>query len=159
MGAQATSGEAIKNATYHVEIEMPGGGRQAVSPVRGPDQTSASFRDTQKAGDYTIHLTAEDNGRQVGSTRARFLVFEQDLELDNATADATVPESLASMTGGKTLTPEELPGLVRKLSQDTAALEVEIEAKLTPWDTWPFFLVMIGLMGAEWWLRKKWGLV
>ena len=159
MGAQATSGEAIKNATYHVEIEMPGGGRQAVSPVRGPDQTSASFRDTQKAGDYTIHLTAEDNGRQVGSTRARFLVFEQDLELDNATADATVPESLASMTGGKTLTPEELPGLVRKLSQDTAALEVEIEAKLTPWDTWPFFLVMIGLMVAEWWLRKKWGLV
>jgi len=159
MGALAASGDAIKNAAYHAEIEMPGGGRRAVTPVRGPEQTSATFRDTQKPGDYTIHLAAEENGRQIGSTRARFLVFEQDLELDNATADATVPESLASMTGGKTLAPEELPALVHKLAQDTAALDIEIEAKVTPWDTWPFFLVMIGLMGVEWWLRKKWGLV
>ena len=47
------------------------------------------------------------------SARARFLVFRQDLELDNASADAATLESLAAMTGGQSLAPEQLPDLVR----------------------------------------------
>ena len=160
MGAQSPGGEAIKDAAYQVEVESPGGARQSVSAVHGTEQVSASFRDTQTPGDYIIHVTASQAGKEIGVARARFLVFEQDLELDNASADTTVLESLTAMTGGKALAPEELPALLRKLAEDTASLEVEVEAKESPWDTWPFFLVLIALMGARNGIcGKKWGLV
>ena len=140
-----------------MEIESPGGARQSVSPVHGIEQISGTFRDTQTPGDYIIHVTASQAGKEIGVARARFLVFEQDLELDNASADATVLESLTAMTGGKTLASEELPTLLRKLAEDTASLEVEIEAKESPWDTWPFFLVLIALMGRGMVLAKEMG--
>ena len=63
------------------------------------------------------------------------------------------------MTGGKALVPEELPGLLRKLAEDTQTLGVQSEAKRTFWDTWPFFLALVSLLTTEWYLRKRWGLV
>jgi hypothetical protein len=39
------------------------------------------------------------------------------------------------------------------------ATEIETETKVTPWDTWPFMFLLVGLMTGEWALRKKWGLV
>ena len=127
--------------------------------VRSAETVTGSFRDTQQWGDYAIRVTASQDGREIGSTKARFLVIEQDLELDSPMADATLMENLATMTGGKALVPEELPALLRQLAEDTQALEVRTEAKKTFWDTWPFFLVLVGLLSVEWYLRKRWGLV
>ncbi len=33
------------------------------------------------------------------------------------------------------------------------------ETKQALWDTWTFFALLVGLLGAEWYLRKRWGLV
>ena len=68
-------------------------------------------------------------------------------------------ENLATMTGGRALVPEELPALLQQLAEDTQSLEVQTEAKKTPWDTWPFFLTLVALLSTEWFLRKRWGLV
>jgi hypothetical protein len=38
-------------------------------------------------------------------------------------------------------------------------MEVEAQEKITLWDTWPFFILFVGLISVEWYLRKKWGLV
>jgi hypothetical protein len=38
-------------------------------------------------------------------------------------------------------------------------MTIETQIKLTPWDTWPFFVLFVGLISVEWYLRKKWGLV
>ena len=95
----------------------------------------------------------------MGSTRARFLVFQQDLELDNAAADAATLESLAAMTHGESLAPEQLPELIRRLIADTQYLDVEQETKETFWDTWSFFLTLVCLLGLEWYLAETLGLV
>jgi N6-adenosine-specific RNA methylase IME4 len=87
------------------------------------------------------------------------VVYEQDLELDNASADATMLDSLAAMTGGQSLAPEELPALLERLAKETESLEVQTETKKTLWDTWPFMLAFVGLLAVEWYLRKRWGLV
>jgi hypothetical protein len=119
-----------------------------------------SFLDAQAAGDYAIEVTATDKGAPLGTTRGRFLVFEQDLELDNAAADAPSLESLAAMTDAQSLAPEQLPELIRRLAGQTAELEIEGEPeKISYWDTWPFFLLLVGLLGVDWYLRKRWGLV
>jgi organic radical activating enzyme len=79
--------------------------------------------------------------------------------LDNASADATAMESLAAMTGGQALAPEQLPELIERLARQTQHLEVQQETKKTFWDQWPFFLTLVGLLAMEWYLRKRWGLV
>ncbi len=70
---------------------------------------SGVFSETQASGDYTIEVTASGGGAGQGSTKSRFLVFEQDLELDNAAADPSLLSSLARMTaqaGGQLLAPK-----------------------------------------------------
>jgi len=157
---------------------LPDGARRPLSLVRQENQMTGSFRDTQIPGDYAIEVTATKKGSGVFSTeekpgqsapnektpdpfllRARFLVSQQDLELDNASADAATMESLAAMTGGQSLAPEQLSDLIKILSEKTAALEIQQETKKTFWDTWPFFLMIVLLLSFDWYLRKRWGLV
>ncbi len=159
VGAQSAAGEPVAEAQYEASIVLPDGSRRPLTLARQGDQMAGWFRDTQAAGDYAIEVTASDQGEVLGSARARFLVFSQDLELDNASADAAALESLAAMTGGESLAPEQLPALVRRLAEQTEHLEIQQQTKLAFWDTWPFFLLIVGLFGVEWYLRKRWGLV
>jgi hypothetical protein len=158
IGARSSTGELVDNVHFDVKVAGPGGRAQPLHTVPAGDHETATFGETRQPGDYTIEVAATKDGRALGSAKARFLVFEQDLELDNAVADAGVMESLAAISGGRSLAPEELPGLLRELGQETTTLEAT-EAKVTFWDTWPLFLVLVGLLAAEWYLRKRWGLV
>ena len=74
-------------------------------------------------------------------------------------AHPTSLESLAAMTGGQSLGPEQLPELVKRLTQETQHLEVQQETKKTFWDTWTFSLTLVALLAMEWYLRKRWGIV
>jgi hypothetical protein len=159
VGANSPSGEPIADAAYKAEIVLPDGTRRPLPLVRQDEQMAGSLRDTQIPGDYAIEVTATQKDQPLGSTRARFLVFQQDLELDNASADAATLESLAAMTGGQSLAPERLPELIQRLADETQHLEVQQETKKTLWDKWSFFLTLVGLLGLEWYLRKRWGLV
>lgn len=159
VGANSPSGEPLADAQYKAEVVLPDGGRRPLALARQGEQMVGSFRDTQTAGDYAIEVSATQKDQPLGSARARFLVFEQDLELDNAAADAPTMESLAAMTGGQALAPEELPGLIKRLAEDTQHLDVQQETKSTFWDTWTFFLTVVCVLGLEWYLRKRWGLV
>ena len=157
--ARTPTGSPVAEADYEATVVLPDGTEQALDLVHGDEHVTGSFRTTQTAGDYTIRVAAAKGGKLLGSARARFLVFEQDLELDNAAADATVLESLAAMSGGRPLVAEELSDLIQRMTEDTEGLEVRSETKKTLWDTWGFLLLVVGLLGTEWYLRKRWGLV
>jgi hypothetical protein len=162
-GARSPQGEDVTDAKFTAEVLLPDGKKEPLNLVHEADHMAGSFDHTQLPGDYAIAVTAVDSkGAEIGSTRSRFLVFEQDLELDNAAADPTLLASLSAMTkpvGGKSLAPEELPKLLADLAEQPLEMEVEAQEKITLWDTWPFFLLFVGLISAEWYLRKKWGLV
>ena len=159
VGAQTPAGEPVKGATFTAEIQRSDGSKRAVPLVQGDGQAAGSYRDAQKAGDYMIRVTARQGEKPLGTAHARFSVIEQDLELDNAAADATLVSSLAAMTKGESVLPEELPDLIRRLAKNTQELEVQSEDQSHPCHTWPFFLLLTGLLAAEWYLRKRWGLV
>lgn len=162
-GARTPEGEPQPDARFEAQVTLPDGSSQKVNLVRQGDHVSGSFDATQTAGDYQITVTARDPaGGVLGDAKSRFLVFEQDLELDNAVADPTLLASLSAMTrqaGGNSLAPEELPQLLERIHKQPLEMIVETQTKLTPWDTWPFFLLFLGLISGEWYLRKKWGLV
>ena len=87
VGANSPSGEPLGDAAFKAEIVLPNGARRPLPLVRQDEQMAGSFRETQTAGDYTIEVSATQKDQPLGTARARFLVFRQDLELDNAAAD------------------------------------------------------------------------
>jgi hypothetical protein len=166
VGARDASGEPITDAEFTVKIVLPNGTSRPVSLVEQDRQMSGSFpekqaagNETQAAGDYVIEVQATQKNAELGSTQARFLVFQQDLELDNASADGDTMKSLAAMTGGESLAPEDLGNEIKRFAEQTAGLEIRQETKKTFWDTWIFFLTLVSLLSLEWYLRKSWGLV
>ncbi len=164
-GARTATAEPIENAVLAAEIIMPDGSTKPIRLVRQEDHFSGTFRGTEAPGDYAVRVTAEqsvnENGsdESLGSAKTRFLVFEEDLELDNATADISAMDGLAAMTDGQAVAPEQLDELLDKLAANTESLENRTETKRTYWDTWGFFLLLVCLLTVEWFLRKRWGLV
>ncbi|MEX2186995.1 MAG: glutamine amidotransferase, partial [Pirellulales bacterium] len=162
LGAENSRGEPVLAARPTVTLETPDGRTVDVRPTKSGDHWSAIFRETDKPGDYRIRVTANDGAQQLGTAEARFLVPDQDVELDRPAAEPSLMAQLAEMTaaaGGKALAPEELPTLLATLAAEPPKLLEEVVAKVTYWDTWPFFLAFVTLLGTEWYLRKRWGLV
>jgi hypothetical protein len=162
LGADSPQGEPIAAAEFDVAVESPDGKAEQVRPAKTADGWSATFRGTTKPGDYRIVVRAKDGAAELGKAEARFLVPMQDVELDRPAAEPTLMAQLAELTkpaGGAALAAEELPDLLKRLAAKPPELKEEVIAKVTYWDTWPFFLIFVGLLGGEWYLRKRWGLV
>ncbi len=172
LGAENSHGAPIEEAQFEVAVRSPSGRTETVRAIQSDGGWAAVFRETATPGDYRILVTAREPSPQpspegrgsavIGSAEARFLVPDQDLELDRPAAEPSLMAQLAEMTkaaGGAALAAEELPELLNRLAQRPPELKEEVIAKITYWDTWPFFLLFVGLLGVEWFLRKRWGLV
>lgn len=162
VGATTPTGDPVDQATFKATIVAPDGSRRPATLESRGDETGATFSATELAGDYTIEVEAAGPGGALGEAKARFLVFDQDLELDNAAADPTLVASLAKITesaGGRSAPPESLPEVLEELRKKRADFDVQVQERVTLWDTWPFFLALVALMCCEWWLRRRWGLV
>jgi uncharacterized membrane protein len=158
-GARSPQGEPLEDAQLTAEVILPDGTRRPVRLSRESDSSAGTFGDTAQAGEYTIEITATHEGASLGSARARFLVFDQDLELDNPAADPTAMASLAAMTGGQSLPPEQFGELLERLKAYPDQLEIQVQTRRELYDNPFLFVLLIGMMGTEWFLRKKWGLV
>lgn len=158
-GAETAEGEPITDARFEAEVILPDKQRRPAQ-IRGQgSEAIGSFIGTQDSGDYTLVVTATRASQNLGTAQARFLVYDQDLELDNPAADRHLLDSLASMTRGKSIPPERLSKLLGQMKEETKELDVETQVKDTLYDNWPFLLVVVGVMCGEWYLRKRWGLV
>jgi uncharacterized membrane protein len=162
VGATSPEGKPASEATFEASAILPDGNRRPIRLSRQGSQTIGMFKETQTPGDYTLVVTATDDGKALGEGQARFIVYDQDLEMENPAPRPTLMTGLALATktaGGEALVPEELSNLCKRLKEQTKDLEVPTETKETPWDKPSFFLLVVGLLGTEWFLRKKWGLV
>jgi uncharacterized membrane protein len=157
-GAIDKNGEALTRLPLKAEVSLPDGTKHAPRLTVQGDQYVGTFYETDQAGDYTISVSAP--GRDdLAQANARFLVFEQDLELENPAADPSLMQSLATLTGGEAMAPEQLVSFLGRFNDHRPDPIVEFQTKQTPWDTWPYFLTIVGLLCTEWLLRKRWGLV
>jgi hypothetical protein len=162
VGAEDAQGQPVATARFEINVVTPDGRTVDVRPTRSGDEYAAVFRGTDEPGDYRIRVAARDGTQELGTAEARFLVPEQDIELDRPAAEPSLMAQLAEMTaaaGGKSLAPEELPTLVARLAAEPPMFDEEVVARVTYWDTWPFFLLFVALLCVEWYLRKRWGLV
>lgn len=158
-GVSAADGQPIANAQLTAEVVLPDGAKQAVRLQPAAGQFSAAFAEAMQPGDYTLSVTAKQGAQALGTAKARFLVYEQDLELENPAADSSLLANLANMTGGKNLPPEQFAKCLEQIRAQPLKLDVSTQTKQPLWDTWPFLLAVAGLLCGEWTLRKRWGLV
>lgn len=162
VGANDDAGDPLRDAQFDVQVELPDGTIESVRTTRRDRESIGSFAATSLPGDYRITVAARANDATVDTTTARFTVSDQDVELDQPAAEPTLLANLAELTaaaGGEGLAPEELSTLLERLEERVEEFEERIVEKTTLWDTWPTLLSFVGLLGAEWYLRKRWGLV
>lgn len=157
-GADSPEGQPLTGATFEAEVRQPGGGITRVDLRRQNDEAAGEYRPPQTAGDYTVVVRAKKDGQLLGESEARFIVYEQDLELDNPAADHGLLESLAAATGGRRVAPEQFGDLLEEIQEQAKALDVEKETVRTLYDNLIYLLFFASLLVVEWYLRKKWGL-
>ncbi|GAC1464722.1 MAG: glutamine amidotransferase [Isosphaeraceae bacterium] len=163
VSARDSKGNVIPNVTYETRVEKYDPGPDKFSePVdvftKGEESRGTFFANQATAGDFRVSVVAKVDGKEIGRDHSRFMVYEDDRELEDPAADRALLRQLAQASGGESLTPEQLS---RYLSSLDGKLFTEsysqTERKI--WDNWPFLLLFTTFLTLEWWVRKRHGWV
>ena len=69
-------------------------------------------------------------------------------------------ETIASLSGGIAVPPEELGSFLNRMNKDKSwNNDLTRYRRISLWDNWYFLLLFVLLLSLEWFLRKKKGLV
>lgn len=160
---KSTKGEEILNFKAEATIVKPDGSEENIVLVDEDGIPTGSFRSTEQSGDYKIRVDAVFNDNQTETisrtANARFMVYESNLELDNPIAYPKLLDSISELSGGRSIAPEQLPSLIEELYEKSNELIETRETKKTLYDDWFVLFAFIIVLGIEWFLRKRLGLV
>jgi uncharacterized membrane protein len=174
VGLRSKGGVDVPNATYKVEVYGPNEVKTDVTTVRTATEDHGTFTRTDLPGEYRIVVTGKGvgpDGEDVsgGPVSARFMVYDEDLEMTRRSADHDFLRKLAAAGGGEFHRPEGLTRFLEQLRNQPAA---HGRLKLDLWPNWrakprpgdwsgfvvSFFLLFVALLSAEWALRRRWGM-
>jgi uncharacterized membrane protein len=173
VGLRSKGGVDITNGSYKVEVYGPGpdGSRTEVTTVRTATEDRGTFGRTDLPGEYRLEVSGKGvgpDGEEVtgGPLSARFIVYDEDVELTRRSADHDFLRKLAAAGGGQFHRPEELNRFLEQLADQPTA---HGRLKMDLWPNWrgtarsgflvSFFLVFVALLSVEWGLRRRWGMV
>ncbi len=103
-------------------------------------------------GPGRYRMEANEDDRKVSST-TEFQVSEIRQELTDTDMRLDNLQRIADLTGGATLGVRELPKLSSLVNGESVTTTVRSERPL--WDHWFVILLLVGLLGAEWILRRR----
>jgi hypothetical protein len=104
-------------------------------------------------GKYRAHVTALVDGSPYGEGTTDFIVDTRGLEDFNYDGDPSLLRQLARLTGGNFYEPAQAGRLPDEINPGVVVTETQDEISL-PFSL-PVFLVLAGLLGIEWWIRKR----
>jgi hypothetical protein len=114
-----------------------------------------------KNGDYIFTGNASINGKSLGEDKGSFNVGDVDIEMVDSRMNYEFLYLLAVQTKGKYFTPNQYDELLTYLSRLNADSSKEkiITSELRLWsDEW-FLIIIILLFAAEWFIRKRAGML
>lgn len=156
-------GESIRDAVFEAQVarlDDPAaeGKPEPIEMFAQPSDSRGSYFASTRPGEYRLTVSATRQGKPIGSATARFLVFQDDRELENPAANLALLRQIAELTGGEFLPPEELPRYLSSLD-GKAFTETVSQTERRLWDNWPFFLIFTAVICLEWLVRKRVGWV
>jgi uncharacterized membrane protein len=152
--------EPVTDAAVDVRITAPDGRLQQMRATKelgasGDGQYIAHYR-ADGPGVHKVAVSARGAGGHTGAGSAAFLVGGTDIEMSDPRVNDRLLRRLAAASGGRAV--EGRPGsdLVDALRAAVPAAAVSVRRDL--WHTgWSFAAILV-LLGAEWLLRRNYGL-
>jgi uncharacterized membrane protein len=152
---------AVVDAQVVARVTKPSGAT-AELPLKinfGERQNSADYRNEftpDENGLYKIEMTARRGGATLGDAQSTFLITDRTREFHDAAQNVELLKRASAETGGKYFPMSEAGDLLDEITLLEGKNSERVSKDL--WDMPINFLLLIGLAGAEWFLRKRKGL-
>ena len=150
--------EAQRDASVDVQVVGPDGRIAAFGAAPEPAAAGryiARFRPEQP-GVYRVTADVRRGGSALGTASASMLVGGADLEMTDPRLNRQLLERMAEASGGGMIEAGDAAGLVETLQAGLPA--AALAARRDLWhNAWSFAAIVV-LLGAEWGLRRRWGL-
>ncbi len=157
--ARTAAFEPLKNVTVDVRVTSPDGRveslRAGPDTARGNDGHYVAHARPEHAGVVKLSVDVRQGTTRVGTASASVLVGGADLEMTDPRVNQAFLERLAARSGGRVLAEDQVPGLANILK---AAVPAALAVRRDLWHTGWSFAAILMLLGAEWVLRRTWGL-
>ncbi|HEX2749184.1 MAG TPA: hypothetical protein VHM91_14350, partial [Verrucomicrobiales bacterium] len=126
-----------------------------LSPLSKESSDQSASIVLEKAGRY--RAAVEWPGEKL---ECRFAAVAEQKESTDTSLNLPYLRALADASGGKLLDAAALPGMIQTLERAAVAEATAppVVRRKTIWDTARVFLLLAGLFGVEWFLRRRWGL-
>ncbi|MEK7783528.1 MAG: hypothetical protein AAB279_06350, partial [Candidatus Binatota bacterium] len=116
-----------------------------------------------KEGPYRLEAEAHLAGRLLGRDRKSFVVAFPFGEIEDGRPRPDLLKRIADLSHGEFIPIAEwnetsLKRVIDKLESVSPSQAVE-RRQVSLWSTLWTFSIILFLLGSEWWLRRKWGLV
>jgi hypothetical protein len=118
--------------------------------------TYAGQFEADELGEHRIELTGTSTGLGTLSAKSSVLVSDVNREYYSAAQNSDLLKRISAETGGKYYTPAEAQSLLDDLVYRQTPYSERVTKDL--WDMPINFLLIVGLLSAEWFLRKREGL-
>jgi hypothetical protein len=151
--------QPLPNAQVEAHVLGPGGIAVAVPLTQDPN-TPGVFQGeftAEKPGSYTSEVVAKNGDQEVGRDVLSFERIDGVAESFHTEQNRELLEKLASETGGRYWRPADVSRLPSEISYSDAGITTRETKDL--WNMPIAFLLVLGLVGSEWLLRRKWGIV
>jgi len=148
----------VTDAQVSLKVTLPGGAVRDLRAAASDPQSGRYSSDMRfdEPGVYRVSASV-----QGGDTRARnadrwFLVGGADLEMADPRLNAQVLQRIATASGGQYLAADrtsELAAFLRSVEPEASAPQLQ-----ELWHNIWIFVAVMTLLGAEWVMRRRWGL-
>lgn len=158
--AYDANAEPVDNAQLRVTVRQAEKEFPTVLRPIGSGRYEGSI-DGLGEGDYTFKATALTDGQQLGEDNGRFAVGELNLEFQDTRMNAQLLRQIAKGTGGRYYSSNDLSTLVDDITTQPSFISRKTlhATALELWN-WQYSLAtLILLFGAEWFIRKRSGML
>lgn len=150
--------EPREGLSVDVQVEMPNGGmvRLPISESIAEVGAYSAIFEATEGGLHRVTLTARDaDGTDIGQLDAAVLARPDHLEFLSARYNPDFLKRMSGHTGGKFIELDALDELAEQIPYTDQA-----HARLDRFPLWhfpPFYILLVLLLGLEWYLRRKRG--
>lgn len=107
--------------------------------------------------EFRYRVEAKRNDQVIGARTGRFTVKPFFLEFQQIPANSTLMRQLAEQTDGVSYSPASF---VKRFPEKKMESRVQYSfSEFFLWNYWHWLVIIIFLLGTEWFLRKRWGLL
>lgn len=153
-------GDPESNAVIEIQVESDNSSARTFNMENTGEGTYRLELPKLSEGIYQFTANARKSGREIERQNGEFLISNTSSEFSNTTRDDILLRSLANNSGGSYYVYNDIEGFWDELRQAGILTKesVAIENYVFPVRTIYWFLILIMILGTEWFLRKYYSL-